>query len=145
MTEQLWQVDAILNTAAHLWQGAVSCCFERRGKQEHTFSPQDKAQEDEALGGGGSSRRWQEDPLSPPGPDPPLPDSRPTPPLPLTVSQEGVSAPAHTPPDRTDMSPGPVHSLSLSLPYGRPGVVTLSACLSLGLFEAATRTLISAS
>lgn len=117
---------------------------EEASKNIHS-AHRDKAQEDEALRGGGSSRRRQEGPLSPPGPDPPLPDSRPTPPLPLTVSREGVSAPAHTPPGQICPRGLFTPSAYRSRIAGWPGVVTLSARLSLGLFEAATRMLISAS
>ena len=66
-------------------------------------------------------------------------------PLPLTVSREGVSAPAHTPPGQICPRGLFTPSAYRSRIAGWPGVVTLSARLSLGLFEAATRMLISAS
>lgn len=126
MAEQLWQVDEILNTAAHLWWGArvreqlAVALREEASKDIHSIhraGPR-KVKRMEAGGPQGSSRRVPSHLLAQT-----LPNSRSMPPLPLTVSREGVSA-QHTL-RRTDVSPGPVHSLSLSLPYGRPGVVTL--------------------
>ena len=83
MAEQLWQVDEILNTAAHLLWGP-------RVREQLAVALREEAQEGEVHGGRGpqgSDRRAPSHLLAQT-----FPDSRPMPPLPFTVGQEGVSA-----------------------------------------------------
>lgn len=78
VAEQLWQVDEILITAARLWWGArvreqLAVALREEASKDihsvHRTGPR-KVKRMEA-GGGGSSRKQQEGPLSPPGPNPP--------------------------------------------------------------------------
>lgn len=102
MAEQLWQVDEILITAAHLWWGA-------RVREQLAVALREEASKDihsvhrtgprkvKRMEAGGSSRKQQEGPLSPPGPNPLQFEAHAST---SCHSQPGrCVSPAHTPPD----------------------------------------------